>query len=163
MNSETQATIAHYYQTFADALRARIRHILRDEVQVEDVLQAVFVKACEKWESLASHDHPYGWLYRVATTTAIDARRHRSRCMAPCVTLSFDDDAYLDPHNRDPQDIALAREHLAECCAQAHPGELALFLQDAFSSDVERHALYAARRRVAQRSKGARKRKGSAA
>lgn len=131
MSAETQQTLSGFYQAFADALRARIRFILRGTPEeAEDVLQEVFVKACWKWESLASHSHPYGWLYRVATTTAIDAARHHQRFSAPCLPLPDEDRHPLSLHAQDPQDTCVLQETIAEALAALSPVERRLRLHE---------------------------------
>jgi DNA-directed RNA polymerase specialized sigma24 family protein len=150
MNAATQQILTGFYEAFADALRARIRFILHDPELSEDVLQEVFVKACCKWETLASHAHPYGWLYRVATTTAIDAARHQRRFAAPCVTLSSE---LPDPRQPDPQESILAREHLSDLLSLTREQELALLLREASTGVSDRKRLWNTRRNISDRAK----------
>lgn len=66
----------------------------------EDVLQEAFLRALRAYPRLRHADHLRAWLYRITTTTAIDAHRARRREVptedvpAVAVDFEYDDGAF---------------------------------------------------------------------
>ena len=73
---------------------------LTSEQQAEDVLQDALLRALRAYPRLRHADHLRAWLYRVTTTTAMDAHRARRRELpseappAPAVHDAYDDGAF---------------------------------------------------------------------
>ena len=65
-------------ETHGDELLAHARRLSGPD-QAEDVLQDALLRALRAYPRLSHGEHLRAWLYRVTTTTAIDAHRRRSR------------------------------------------------------------------------------------
>jgi RNA polymerase sigma-70 factor (ECF subfamily) len=68
-------------EAHGDELLAHARRLAGPE-HAEDVLQDAFLRALRAYPRLRHADHLRAWLYRVTTTTAIDAHRARRREVA---------------------------------------------------------------------------------
>ena len=86
-------------EAHGDELLAHARR-LTSEQQAEDVLQDALLRALRAYPRLRHADHLRAWLYRVTTTTALDAHRARRRELptdappAPAVHDDYDDGAF---------------------------------------------------------------------
>jgi RNA polymerase sigma-70 factor (ECF subfamily) len=82
-----------------DELLAHARRLAGPD-QAEDVLQDAILRALRAYPRLRHADHLRAWLYRVTTTTAIDAHRARRREVpveeveAPAVADDYDDGGF---------------------------------------------------------------------
>jgi len=65
-------------EAHGDELLAHARRLSADG-EAEDVLQEALLRALRAYPRLAHGDHLRAWLYRVTTTTALDAHRTRHR------------------------------------------------------------------------------------
>src|SRR6188472_2434589 len=63
-------------EAHGDELLAHARR-MTDDQSAEDVLQDALLRALRAYPRLRHSDHLRAWLYRVTTTTAIDAHRAR--------------------------------------------------------------------------------------
>lgn len=70
------AAFAALYDLFAPRLRRYLRHQVRGDDRVEDLVQQVFVKMIEALPRYQSRGIPFGaWVFRVARNLVIDERR----------------------------------------------------------------------------------------
>jgi RNA polymerase sigma-70 factor, ECF subfamily len=85
-------------EAHGDELLAHARRLAGDHA--EDVLQDAILRALRAYPRLRHAEHLRAWLYRVTTTTAIDAHRARRREVpveeieAPAVHDSYDDGGF---------------------------------------------------------------------
>jgi RNA polymerase sigma-70 factor (ECF subfamily) len=85
-------------EAHGDELLAHARRLAGDHA--EDVLQEAILRALRAYPRLRHADHLRAWLYRVTTTTAIDAHRARRREVpveeveAPAVHDHYDDGGF---------------------------------------------------------------------
>jgi RNA polymerase sigma-70 factor, ECF subfamily len=85
-------------EAHGDELLAHARRLAGDHA--EDVLQDALLRALRAYPRLRHADHLRAWLYRVTTTTAIDAHRARRREVpveeveAPAVHDHYDDGGF---------------------------------------------------------------------
>lgn len=88
-------------EAHGDELLAHARRLSADG-EAEDVLQEALLRALRAYPRLAHADHLRAWLYRVTTTTALDAHRtHRRRAgeelaSEPPAVAADDPDPYDD-------------------------------------------------------------------
>ena len=82
LNGRTEAfgDLIHRYQ---NRLYNGMVHLVRNEIEAEDVVQEAFVLAMTKLASFKGHSQFYTWLYRIAYNTAVTRIRRRK----PTVSL----------------------------------------------------------------------------
>lgn len=77
--SEFDALVrAHWGRAVASA-----RRIVHDEGRAEEFAQEAFTRAFERWDTVAAHPAPDGWVLRVTINLAIDAVRRRTPAVSP--------------------------------------------------------------------------------
>jgi RNA polymerase sigma-70 factor (ECF subfamily) len=77
-----------------------------DRQLASDLSQETFLRAWQHFEKLSVYENPLGWLFRVATNLALDARRGRQR--HGWLTNPLDDDS--ETAGADPTGSVLDRE-----------------------------------------------------
>jgi RNA polymerase sigma-70 factor, ECF subfamily len=91
MNATTVQPISFedLYVTFSPRIFGRVLYLVKDQQAAEDVTQEAFLKAWRAWPP-AHATNLYGWLYQIATLTALDAlRRERGVSVQPLDTLTW--------------------------------------------------------------------------
>lgn len=74
------AEFAAFMQTHQDMVFSTAARLLADAAQAEDVAQAVFLKAFERFDDLKTHPSAPGWLRTVATNLSLNhLSRYRKR------------------------------------------------------------------------------------
>ena len=76
---ERQKVIRELYEAHARSLAGRFRRAGLAKAQAEDGVQAVFVKLCDKWETIRGDEPPIHWLNRVASNEIVNFYRDRSK------------------------------------------------------------------------------------
>jgi RNA polymerase sigma-70 factor (ECF subfamily) len=81
MDTETTAgqAIARLYADYAPAIVRYLERLSHNRESAEDLAQETFIKALRSWGQLASGENVRAWLFRIATNTAYDEFRRRSR------------------------------------------------------------------------------------
>src|SRR5262245_54677982 len=69
--------LADLYRTHRHELRHFLLGLLRDQADADDVLQQVFLKLIESWDSFRP-ETALGWLFTVAYREAMALRRRRN-------------------------------------------------------------------------------------
>ncbi len=108
------------YATHYPRIYRRVLYLVRHPETAEDVTQETFLKAWRAWPP-AHATNLYGWLYQIATRTALDALRHeRGVSMQPLDTLTWMlAHAPADPQTRYEGASASRRAALAHLPAEA--------------------------------------------
>lgn len=78
MNHERDREFQDLYSTFHDKIR---RHLARfaGENEAEDLTQEVFLKVSRALHNFKGDSQLSTWIYKIATNTALDKLRHKSR------------------------------------------------------------------------------------
>jgi len=79
------------WTAFADPLRAFVRKRLPSDVDVEDVMQDVFLRIVRNADSLSTVKHLEAWVFQVARSALADALRSHARRRARVSPLEVDD------------------------------------------------------------------------
>ncbi len=78
MAGDLTGFVAMYEQGYA-RLVAQLSPVTGSVAEAEDVVQEAFVRAAQRWESLASYDAPEAWVRRVAINLALSSLRRARR------------------------------------------------------------------------------------
>jgi RNA polymerase sigma-70 factor, ECF subfamily len=74
-------TIEQLYHQYHQPLRHYLGRLVRDRETAEDLCHETFIKALRHWDERDQAGNARGWLYRIATNTAIDHLRRQCRVM----------------------------------------------------------------------------------
>jgi RNA polymerase sigma-70 factor, ECF subfamily len=99
-----------------------VRAILRDESDVEDVMQETYLAAFRHLDGFAGRARFSSWLVRIAVNRALDRRRHAGRSV-PFDPMREDPETAHAAPGRDPEQELGARElvRLLEAAIEALP------------------------------------------
>jgi len=96
------AALGQMFDATAPALRQVARHLTRDRVEAEDLVQATFLAAIEKRATFDATREISPWLTGILLKHASLARRSRARVVEP--------DRLETQTSEDPLEVAAARE-----------------------------------------------------
>jgi len=71
--------ITALYRKYGDMVLARCRTLLRNDAEAEEAAQDAFVRAWRYADTFRGDSAPSTWLFRIATTTALNRLRSRKR------------------------------------------------------------------------------------
>jgi RNA polymerase sigma-70 factor (ECF subfamily) len=96
-------TFDHWFEQHERQIYGYLYRITGDRYLASDLSQETFLRAWQHIETVATYDDPLGWLLRVATNLALNARRNRLRLWRVTTPLSEHEEL---PGADDTRDIA---------------------------------------------------------
>ena len=109
----TSATFEARLVSFRPQVRRHILAMVRDQTEAEDLTQDTYARALSRSDQLRDPQAALAWLYRIATTVALDRLRQRRQS-----TVAFDDaDGGLVEREREPSllESALESSEMSDC------------------------------------------------
>ncbi|HEV2238803.1 MAG TPA: RNA polymerase sigma factor [Ktedonobacterales bacterium] len=85
-------TFDHWFEQHERQIYSYLYRITGDRHLASDLAQETFLRAWQHVEVIASYEDPLGWLLRVATNLALNARRNRVRLWRVTTPLSEHED-----------------------------------------------------------------------
>jgi RNA polymerase sigma-70 factor (ECF subfamily) len=105
-----------------------------DEAQASDLCQETFLRAWQRFDTIASYENPLGWLFRVATNLAIDEQRARQKALGMSIPIGPDD----GPIQIDETTSLAEREAILEILQRLSPrARAALVLREVYEMPLE--------------------------
>jgi RNA polymerase sigma-70 factor (ECF subfamily) len=104
-------------ERYQERIFALVRHYTRNAVELEDIVQDVFIKAFRKLDTFRFDSSFSTWLHRIAVNTSLDFLKRRGR--SPVQTVEDPEivpgmvDAPGTPRTLDAPDARLEREEIA--------------------------------------------------
>jgi RNA polymerase sigma-70 factor, ECF subfamily len=96
--------IEYWFNHYADMVKSFLVYYT-NSIDADDLVQDVFIKAYNQFESFQGHSHPKTWLISIARNAAIDQARRRSRLKG--ILEKFKGDSLIQ---RTPEEILLRNE-----------------------------------------------------
>lgn len=100
MEAQASAELAILYRRYVTMIRERTRRVLGDPAMAEDITQEAFILLFDRIQSGRTPDAPAAFLYRAATTRALNVLRDGKRRTA----LVDRDQSALVPETATPAD-----------------------------------------------------------
>lgn len=107
--TESRVDVAALYRRYGDMVYGRCRNLLGNEADAAEVCQEVFLKLHRYQDSFRGEAKPSTYLYKITTTTCLNALRSRRRRREDPV-----DEPIVVPHT----DTMLSHVHLRDLAAR---------------------------------------------